>query len=324
MKIVVAVAIVVMLLVLAGVVVYSRRIRRAPSPLAPAPPQLVEVLRRDVRALCAVGERNVFAPESLAAAADLLDRELTAAGYRVERQRYEVDAVGMSAENLIAEIRGSARPERIVVIGAHYDSVDGSPGADDNATGVAALLELARRFAKEKPEKTLRFVAFVNEEPPLFQTRDMGSWQYAKRCDERGETIAGMICLESLGYYDDTPGSQQYPPPMAPLYPNTANFIGFVGNLRSRALVTKTVRAFRRTTSFPAESAVLPEIISEVGWSDQWAFWQFEWPALMVTDTAPFRNPHYHTPFDRPETIDYERFARVVEGLAGVVRELVS
>jgi Zn-dependent M28 family amino/carboxypeptidase len=319
---VIAAAIVTVLLVLTGVVVHLRRARRAPAILPPAPRELVETLRRDVDALCAIGERNVFVPGNLAAAADLIDRELVAAGYRVERQGYFADAVGVNTENLIVEIPGSVRRKEIVVIGAHYDSVDGSPGADDNATGVAALLALARRFAHEKPERTVRFIAFTNEEPPLFQTRDMGSWQYAKRCDERGETIAGMICLESLGYYDDTPGSQQYPPPIAPLYPNTANFIGFVGNLGSRALVTKSVRAFRRATPFPAESAVLPEIIPEVGWSDQWAFWQFEWPALMVTDTAPYRNPHYHTPFDRPQTIDYERLAWVVEGLGGVVREL--
>ena len=311
----------VILLILA-IIVILRRSRAAT--IATPSPELLGALRRDVGALCAMGPRNTFVPGSLGAAAEVIDRELRAAGYRVERQRYRVEPDGVDVDNVIVEVAGSTAD--VVVIGAHYDSVDESPGADDNASGVAALLALARRFAPgamaSSPLRTLRFVAFVNEEPPHFQTRDMGSLRYAQRCHERGETIVAMISLESIAFYSDAPDSQQYPPPLSALYPKTGNFLGFVGNLGARALVMQCVRSFREATAFPAQAAVMPQLIPEVGWSDQWSFWQFGWPAVMVTDTAPFRNPNYHTALDRPETLDYERFGAVVEGLTAVVRSL--
>jgi Zn-dependent M28 family amino/carboxypeptidase len=274
-------------------------------------------LEQDVRALCALGERNTFVAGSLDAAAGWIERALAGAGHRVERHTY---GIPQDVHNLVAELPGAGNG--IVVIGAHYDSVIGTVGADDNASGVAALLALARRFVRSLPERTLRFVAFVNEEPPHFQTESMGSLRYARRCHERGETIAAMLSLETIGYYDDRRGSQQYPAPLSMLYPDTGNFIGFASNLRSRRLTRRCVRAFRSRTAFPVESASLPEAVPGIGWSDQWSFWQFGWPAVMVTDTAPFRNPHYHTPRDRPDTLDYGRLAAVVEGLAGVVEDL--
>jgi len=306
-----------LVLVLAGALLLARRSRshRAPlPPLTSGQRALAAELERDVRQLCAMGSRNVFAAEAMSAAAVHIAASLEAAGYRVERQAYA------SGENLIAEIAGTSN--EIVVIGAHYDSVDGSPGADDNASGVAATLAIARRVANARPRRTLRFVLFANEEPPHFQTAEMGSWQYAKRCHDRGETIVAMLSLEMLGYYNDARGSQQYPPPIAALYPDTGDFVAFAGNLKSRALIRECAASFRGHTRFPAESAALPEVIEQIGWSDQWAFWHFGWPALMVTDTALFRNPHYHSPGDTPETLDYERMARVVEGLAGVTRDV--
>jgi hypothetical protein len=313
-----AIAIGVLLLVAAIFVIAARR-RPVLAPAASPSVQLVDELRRDVAALCELGERNTIVPGNLQAAAAMIDREFAAAGYRVERQTYRVERDGVDADNVIAEIHGSSE---IVIIGAHYDSVSGTVGADDNASGTAALLALARRFAKTKPERTLRFVAFANEEPPHFQSQDMGSWQYAKRCHDRGETIVAMLSLESLGYYDDRRGSQQYPAPLAALYPDIANFVAFASNIGSRALNAQCVRAFRAKTSFPVEHASLPEAVTGIGWSDQWAFWQFGWPAVMVTDTAPFRNPNYHAASDRPSTLDYARMAQVVEGLAGVVESL--
>jgi Zn-dependent M28 family amino/carboxypeptidase len=284
----------------------------------------MDALRRDVEALCAIGERNTLRPQNLDAAAALIERELAAAGHRVERQTYRVERDGVDATNVIVELRGSTRPDEIVVIGAHYDSVIGTVGADDNASGVAALLALARRAADTKPARTLRFVAFVNEEPPHFQSHDMGSWQYAKRCHDRRERIVAMLSLESIGYYDARPGSQHYPAPLLSwFYPDVANFIAFASNLGSRALTSRCVDAFRARTKFPIESASLPEAVTGIGWSDQWSFWQFGWPAMMVTDTAPFRNPHYHEASDRPDTLDYARFAEVVEGLSAVVDEIV-
>ena len=293
-----------------------RRGESAPVTATDADRALAAELRRDVEALCANGPRNVYAPENLAAAEAYIAGVLGS----VERQTYESDGVRVS--NLILEIPGTTRPGEIVVIGAHYDSVYDSPGADDNASGVAALLTLARRFRDARPARTLRFVAFVNEEPPHFQTRAMGSWQYARRCRERKENVVAMLSLETIGYYDDDPGSQQYPAPLDAFYPNRGNFIGFAANFGSRALVNRCVRAFRKGSRLPAESAALPEAIPQIGWSDQWSFWQFGYKALMVTDTAPFRNPHYHTTRDTPETLDYVRLALAVEGLENVVRVL--
>lgn len=294
------------------------------QPIGAAPQELVDELRRDVGALCAIGERSTVLPENLQRAADFIDRELTTAGYRVERQTYEVVRDAVRADNLIVELRGTKKPDEIVLIGAHYDCVNGTAGADDNASGVAALLALARRFATSQPERTLRFVAFANEEPPHFQSRDMGSYQYAKRCHDRGEKIVAMLSLETIGYYDQAKGSQQYPGPLAALYPSTGNFIAFATNMGSRALMNQCIRAFKETTAFRAESGAFPEALPGIGWSDQWSFWQFGYKAVMVTDTAPFRNPHYHRPSDRPSTLDYDSMAHVVEGLRGVIAALSS
>lgn len=320
-KVIVA-GVVAALVIAAGVAVAMKR-RPAVNRAAAPPAALVEELRRDVWGLCAIGERNAYVPEQLAKGADYVERELREAGYTVERQTYDVRAFGIRADNLIAEIRGATKPAEIVVIGAHYDSVSDTPGADDNASGVAALLALARMHARSKPARTLRFVAFANEEPPHFQSQDMGSCQYAKRCRDRNETIAGMVSLETLGYYSDERGSQQYPAPLAALYPDTANFIAFASNVGSRALLSRCVKAFQARTKFPIESAALPEAVPGIGWSDQWSFWQFGWPAIMVTDTAPYRNPHYHLPSDLPDTLDYVRLAQLVDGLSGVVDDLV-
>lgn len=281
-------------------------------PLTDSQRALAAELHRDVLTLTAGGPRSV--PETLAAAADYIERELIAAGYKPSRQHTN------EGDNIEAELRGDAN--EIVVIGAHYDTVDEAPGADDNASGVAGCLALARRLAHTHPHRTLRFLFFVAEEPPNFKSPTMGSYAYAKRCHDRGETIAAMLSIESIGYYDSRPRSQQYPPLFAPFFPSTADFIAFAGNSGSRALVRQCIGAFRAHAKFPSEGAAVPEIVEEIGWSDQWSFWQFGWPALMVTDTAPFRNPHYHASSDTPETLDYERTARVTEGLVAVVTAL--
>jgi Zn-dependent M28 family amino/carboxypeptidase len=190
---------------------------------------------------------------------------------------------------------------------------------------VAALLALARRFAGKPTGKTLRFVAFVNEEPPFFQTAEMGSFVYAKRCQEKADRITAMISLETIGYFSDEPGSQKYPAPgFGLLYPSKGNFIGFASDTRSRALLRATVGAFRKTEKLPCEGASLPAAIPGIGWSDQWSFWQCGYPAIMVTDTAPFRYPHYHEPTDTPDKLDYDRFALVVSGMQGVIAELAK
>jgi len=293
------------------------------APLTASETALREQLCRDVVRLAGeIGERNVWRYEALCAAGAFVERSLTEAGYQCRSQVYEVEA--QDCANIDVEIPGTSKPEEIVVIGAHYDSVRWCPAANDNGTGVAAMLALARAFAGSKPERTLRFVAFVNEEPPWFLTKNMGSLVYAKACKARGERVVAMLSLETIGYYTDAPGSQQYPFPFSLFYPSTGNFVGFIGNVRSRRLVRRAVKAFRAHAAFPSEGAAVPGFIPGVGWSDHWSFWQQGWPAAMVTDTAPYRYPHYHAPSDTPEKVDYDRFARVVTGLRAVVAELAG
>ncbi|MBI5315092.1 MAG: M28 family peptidase [Nitrospirae bacterium] len=290
-------------------------------PLTDEQRALEKELRSHVQMLAGqIGERNVVHHERLIMAADYIRTTLAGAGYEVRRQPYEV--AGKICENLEAEVLGSRRPGDIIVIGAHYDSVQGSPGANDNASGVAAILGLARAFAKTTPTQTLRFVLFANEEPPFFQTEHMGSRVYAKRSRERGEKIVLMLSLETIGYYSDEPGSQHLLFPLNLIYPSTGNFIAFVSNVENGRLVRQLVGSFRQRAQFPSEGGALPGLTPGVGWSDHWAFWEEGFPAVMVTDTAPFRYPAYHSHNDRPELVQYERMARVVSGLQAVILEI--
>jgi Zn-dependent M28 family amino/carboxypeptidase len=269
-----------------------------------------------------IGERTAFLPERLSRAAAWIEGQLSDMGYAVAAQEYIAE--GTSSRILAAELPGGERKEEVVLLGAHYDSVVGSPGANDNATGVAALLEIARALSGRTFPRTLRFVAFPNEEPPFFQTPLMGSLVYARACRERGEEIAAMLSLETLGYYRDEPGTQTFPAPLQLLYPDTADFIGFVGNWRSRALVRRSVALFREHARFPSQGGAVPGWITGVGWSDHWAFWEAGYRAIMVTDTALFRYPYYHTLEDTPDKLDYDRLARVTEGLKHVAAGLAE
>lgn len=284
---------------------------------------LRDALRRDVGELAGtIGERNLSRYHALRRAAEFIEASFNAAGYRVQRQAFTAE--GKAVANLEAALTGSRRAEEIVIIGAHYDSVDGSPGANDNATGVAAVLALARAFALTRPSRTLRFVAFVNEEPPYFQTPAMGSLAYAARAQANRERVIAMLSLETIGYYADARGSQRYPVPFQFFYPSQGNFIGFVGNLASRRLLHEVIGSFRRHARHPSEGIATWESIPGVSWSDQWAFWRHGYPAVMVTDTAFYRYPYYHTVRDTPDRIQYDRLVRVVVGLEGVVRDLVG
>ena len=291
------------------------------GPLPPASDELRAVereLQSYVFTLAAeIGERNLFRYSQLMKAAEYIEATLADSGYEVQRQTYDVR--GQVCENLQAELAGTDRREEIVVIGAHYDSVRGSPGANDNGSGVAAMLALARAFAKSQPLRTLRFVAFANEEPPFFQTQHMGSRVYAKRSRHHGENIILMISLETMGYYASQPDSQRYPFPLSFIYPSTGNFIGFVSNVQNRSWVRQLLGVFRQHARFPSEGGALFGWIPGVGWSDHWAFWKEGYPAIMVTDTALFRYPAYHTGSDTPEKLQYEHMARVVLGLKQVI-----
>jgi hypothetical protein len=289
--------------------------------------KLARDLEASVRFLAEeVGERHRHTfkaqrgePAELERAGDWVEKQLGSAGLTLERQNYRGKDSTETFCNIQAERRGN--PE-IVVVGAHYDSIPPTPGADDNASGVAIMLELARRL--QPSARTVRFVAFTNEEPYYFQTEEMGSLVYARRCRERNENIVAMISLETLGYYKDEPGSQKYPFPLGLLYPSTGDFVGFVGNPSSRWLAHRCIQTFRQQARFPSQGACLPEQIPGVGWSDHWSFWQAGYPAVMVTDTAPFRNPHYHQTTDLPDTLDFGRMARVTLGLHKVLEVLAA
>lgn len=290
-------------------------------PLNDREKELESALQRDVENLAnAFPDRNLYNPQVLSAAADFLDRSMTEMGYQVHHQEFRV--LDVTCHNLEVVIPGRVKSDEVVVVGAHYDAVEGCPAANDNGSGVAALLALARAFVGKPCGRTLRFVAFANEEPPWFQTSAMGSAVYAKDCRNRNETIVAMLSLETIGYYSDANGSQQYPFPLSLFYPSRGNFIGFVGNLSSRHLVRHVVGTFRRHTQFPSEGGVFPAWLPGIGWSDHWAFWQAGYPALMVTDTALFRYPYYHTNKDTPDRLAFDRMARVVVGLEMVIADL--
>jgi hypothetical protein len=292
------------------------------SHLGPLPPltererTIRDRLRDHVQTLAGtIGERNLHRWPALAAAADYIEGAFGAAGYSPTSERFE--SRGLQVRNLVAERPGTSAPEEIVLVGAHYDSVPGSPGANDNGSGTAAL-------AHRPLPRTLRLVAFVNEESPYSFTPEMGSLVHALGAKARGERIRAMLSLETIGCYSDRPGSQRYPWPLSHFYPDRGDFIGFIGNLGSRGLVRESIGAFRRHARFPSEGAALPQGVEGVAWSDHWSFWQAGYPAIMVTDTAFLRYPHYHSPQDTPDRLDYERTARVVAGLAETVAELAG
>lgn len=293
------------------------------QPLSEDEVQVRDRLEKHVSVLAGeIGERNIWHPQGLKASVDYIEKILGDLGYQVEMQEYEVE--GKPVANLEAERIGTSLAREIVVVGAHYDSVFGTRGANDNASGVAGILEVARLLATEELSRTVRFVAFVNEEPPFFMTGDMGSRVYASRSRRRGEDIVAMLSIETIGYYSEVSGSQNYPFPFSYFYPTTANFIGFIGNFSSRRLVRRAIGTFREHTRFPSEGLAAPEWVTGVGWSDHWSFWQEGYPAIMVTDTALFRYDHYHTPQDTPDKLDYARTARVVTGLTRVVADLAG
>ena len=296
---------------------------------APVPPlsgeeQLIQDnLKRHVEGLAGrIGERNVWHPEALAAAADYIRATLEGSGYGVAAQSFE--SRDQTLQNLEVELPGDNAPQEIIVVGAHYDSIAGTPGANDNASGVAALLEIARLLAGNTYACSIRLVAIANEEPPFFYSEEMGSSVYVARSRQRGEQIKAMLALETIGYYTNQPASQQYPLPFSLVYPDTGNFIGFVGNLSSRRLVRQALEAFRATTAFPSEGLAAPGWMMGIHWSDHWSFWQAGYPAIMITDTALFRYQHYHAATDTPEKLDYPSLARVTMGLADVVAVLAG
>lgn len=268
-----------------------------------------------------IGKRNIWQYDNLQRAADYIEMQLKSYGLNVRSYPYE--ASGKQVRNIEAEIRGVGEGQDVIIIGAHYDSLVDTVGANDNASGVAALLELARLCREERYTRTVRFVAFVNEEPPFFKTARMGSYVYANEIKKRGDRVAAMISLETLGYYTDEPLTQNFPLPLLRyFYPQVGNFVAFVGNYQYSKLLRTSLAAFRKGASFPSEGIVAPGWLIGVDWSDHWSFWRAGFPAIMITDTALFRDPYYHTIRDTPEKINYPALARVTSGLRYVVEAI--
>ncbi len=268
-----------------------------------------------------IGARNLGHYSALVKASEYIFDSITAFKFCVEKQEYSV--TGKAVHNLILEKKGTDEPDEIFILGAHYDTVLDSPGADDNATGIAALLEIIRLLEDYQNQKTIRFVAFTLEEPPFFGTDKMGSMAYAKKCRENQDNIIGMVAFEMLGYFSEEPNSQEYPlAEMKMAYPERGNFIGVVGNKHSEKFTEAFVKKLKDTSLAKVEFLIANSFMPGVDLSDHASFWKYDYPALMLTDTAFFRNPYYHTAEDKIDHLNFKKFARLVLGLNYTLREL--
>ncbi len=302
----------------------GRSFRGVPPPLDERESRICDALQQDLAVLASeIGERNVSRRyRQLIEAVDFIEHSLETAGHSAQRQEFSV--YGRPVWNIDVECTGHSHPEQVVVVGAHYDTVPGSPGANDNGSAVVANLALARAFAHSAPKRTVRFAFFANEESPYYMTDAMGSLRYAQACRAKGEQVVGMICLETIGCYLQSPETQRYPVALLRhLYPTTGDFVAVVGNVRSRRLVHSVLRGFRRC-DFPSQGMAAPRWLKDIFRSDHAAFWHCGYPALMITDTANFRYPHYHTAEDTVDKINFTALSRVVSGLHESVIELAG
>src|SRR5262245_9572815 len=285
--------------------------------------RLASALKQHIETI-ASREHNLRRYDELEKAARYLEATLASYGHSTGRQEFFFDDKPVRNIDVVIEPRAGIVDPEVIVVGAHYDSAPGTPGANDNGSGAAAVLELARllRDLNGVAGRRIRLVLFVNEEPPYFKTEDMGSLHYARALAERSERVVAMYSLETIGYYSSAPGSQKYPALFNLLFPDRGDFVAFVGTPSARALVWETIRSFRSHTAFPSIGGVAPAAVPGIDWSDHWAFTQQGFPAMMATDTAPFRYPHYHQPSDTPDKVDNESLARVVKGMERVIRDV--
>jgi hypothetical protein len=289
----------------------------AEAPKRSRPKSDPEALRRDLVTLVErFPQRSAANPAILEEAARWLEVSLREAGARTASQPFVVD--GRTYRNVIARL-GPESGARLV-IGAHYDAALDLPGADDDASGVAGLLAIARALGETPPSRPVELVAFCLEEPPHFATDDMGSVHHARALKEAGVEVEAMISLEMIGYFDDRPGSQRFPlPGLERIYPTTGNFVALVGDLGSRPLLARVKAAFRGGTDLPVESIAAPRSVTGVDWSDHRSYWAVGYPAIMVTDTSFLRNARYHTADDLPDSLDYVRMAKIVDGVMALI-----
>ena len=324
-----AVVLVLMLAAAYGALQYTTGVpgRSHSGPLPPLTEEeraLAVVLKRHIETIAA-REHNLRHYDELEKVARYIEGTLSSYGYSVSRQTFFFDDSAVRNIDVVIEPRADIADPEVIVVGAHYDSAPGTSGANDNGSGTAAVIELARLLRDQAGTGTrrIRLVLFVNEEQPYSKTEDMGSLRYARSLKQRNERVVAMYSLETIGFYSSEPGSQRYPAPFNLIFPDRGDFIAFVGTPYARALVWETIRSFRSHTAFPSIGGVAPDSVPGIDWSDHWAFEQAGFPALMVTDTAPFRYPHYHQFTDTPDKVDVENLARVVKGMERVIRDAV-
>ncbi len=302
-------------------------LERAPAPLdhSSLSPSAARLRAHVVMLSVTIGARDAYSQKGRERARDYVAAQLKAAGYAPKLLPYESRLMigvpnGSRFHNVEALLPVRApEPRGAWVIGAHYDSAPGTPGADDNASGVAVLLEVARLLKARAPGREVRFVAFGTEEPPSFGTRNMGSWQYARALKDGGVLVHGVVVLEMLGFYNPRSGSQLYPPFMHLFFPDHGGFVGAVANIESRGLLSAFGAAWRKASRFPLTLSILPGPFASLALSDQLNFWTHGYPAVMVSDTAFYRNANYHESTDLPDTLDYERMAEVADAIASSI-----
>ena len=283
---------------------------------------LRDALREHVKALAVdIGPRTPLTSCTLIRAANYIHSVFEEAGLSVREQEYQY--YDQRVTNVLATAPTAVRPSAHYLVGAHYDTVPDTPGADDNASAVAVMLELARRLRHERLKAPILFAAFTLEEPPAYLTGHQGSRIFVRSCQNNGDRMLGAIILEMVGY---TAPRQHYPYLARwPGYPAEGNFIGIIGNWRSLRFGRSVLRGFRKNKDLPVESLFLPfngRLLPETRMSDHASFWDAGLPALMITDTAFFRNPNYHLPSDTIDTLDFTFMAELVKSLELALFEL--
>lgn len=317
----VLIALLIVFVVIKGTTV-GWQVSSAPaSALTPEQQKSVQAMKAVVEELSGrIGNRNYAEPEKLEMAHRYIANQFKSLGYRVESFPFQIGQ--QTFKNIIAKKskRNGSRSSSadLLVIGAHYDTCF-NPGADDNASGVAGLIEAARVLKNEELSFEVQFIAFANEEPPFFQSDDMGSRRFTRWLKTQPVNVKGAIILEMIGYFREEKFSQTYFPLVGPFYPNKGNFIALIGNFPSRHFLNEVHRGFKAAKQIQTESLIAPEFIPGITWSDHWSFWQEGWPAIIVTDTAYLRSPHYHQKSDLPATLNYDEMARVVTALKEAV-----
>lgn len=318
----------ILLLLISGVLIYAAT--RMPGisfsgelpPLTTEQAQIRDALGKHVYSLAGeIGERSGSQMSKLNETADYIEAQFSSYGYIPVNRTFAEEQY----RNIEIDLYGLQKRDEIIVVGAHYDTTWMTPGADDNASGVAALLEISRILDNRRYARTIRLVAFANEEVPYYRRAEMGSMVSAKRSYNRSEQIVAMFSLEMLGYYSEQPGSQRYPQILRPFYPDRGNFIAFIANPYSINLQYQAISYFRDQQIFPSEGLIAPPwLVRVIRRSDHASYWYYDYPAVMITDTSFYRNPHYHRGGDSWQTLDYDRMARVVDGLVSMLEKLAE